>query len=224
MSDIAQLRAAMREAARKATGETQGRWSIRVVRDNSGVKYFTHYLCSAFIETPDGSTVCGSWYDDVLHRFYANHIALANPANVLRLLDALDRAENRAHILSDALHFYADAKTYFATTLISDPPCGEIADDYDVDPVNEDMGPRLGKTAREALLRVEQEDPGDPVGKLCRDYAMALHRLEQAEALLRGVCGAIEYVEADTFRADETLALKVANARAFLAETGGHDA
>lgn len=49
--------------------------------------------------------------------------------------------------LGEALGFYADPDTWFATMTLGDPPCGDIVTDYsDVDGTM-----RLGKRAREAF-------------------------------------------------------------------------
>ena len=48
-----------------------------------------------------------------------------------------------------ALYFYAHPDTYFATSLMCDPPCGEISEDYDDS--GDYYGECLGKRARKAL-------------------------------------------------------------------------
>jgi hypothetical protein len=48
----------------------------------------------------------------------------------------------------DALHFYADPETYFAISLIPDPPCGDFIEDFSETP---ELGMKPGKKAREVL-------------------------------------------------------------------------
>ena len=50
--------------------------------------------------------------------------------------------------LLDAIHFYADPETYFAISLIPDPPCGDFIEDFSETP---ELGMKPGKKAREAL-------------------------------------------------------------------------
>lgn len=70
----------------------------------------------------------------------------------------LDAAENdaaKAHAtavdLYETLEFYADPDTYFAVAIISDPPCGELIDDFSETPA---FGFKPGKRARECINKV----------------------------------------------------------------------
>jgi len=87
MSDIAQLRAAMREAASKATG---GEWTWEGV---IGDPYDLPTLYADRTDEQHGLNLLGRLDPDHNGKANLNHIALANPANVTRLLDALDRAD-----------------------------------------------------------------------------------------------------------------------------------
>jgi hypothetical protein len=52
-----------------------------------------------------------------------------------------------------ALSFYADPATYFAISVLPDPPCGDFVRDYSR--CGADWGQRPGKRARRALTKFE---------------------------------------------------------------------
>lgn len=68
--------------------------------------------------------------------------------------------EQKYEIALEALAFYADPETYFATSIFSDPPCGEIVHDYsNEEPGLEGLwansrGPKPGMRARRALVEL----------------------------------------------------------------------
>lgn len=69
--------------------------------------------------------------------------------------DTMTDAERKeAHNdMVEALIFYANPDTWFATCLIGDPPCGDIAEDFDVPVVWGDDSQRPGAQARAVLLK-----------------------------------------------------------------------
>ena len=87
-----------------------------------------------------------------------------------RLATALAEAERerdalrgRVERLVEALSFYASFDTWWAVSLLSDRPCGEIMDDFDVDPEDPHESMRPGKRARATLLPAPPTEtpPGD---------------------------------------------------------------
>lgn len=66
-------------------------------------------------------------------------------------LSKMERLQNRVAQLEQALSFYADPDTYCAMTIMTDPPCGEFADDFSDDHGGDYDRPMPGKCARAAL-------------------------------------------------------------------------
>ena len=67
-------------------------------------------------------------------------------------------AKAREVKLREALEFYADPDTYFAVSIISDPPAGDIVRDFSAVPGNDYDRPMPGKRARAAL---DPQEAGD---------------------------------------------------------------
>lgn len=62
-----------------------------------------------------------------------------------------EAAEKILSALVDALIFYASPDTYFATSFLFDPPCGEFSEDFSEVPGSDYDRPMPGKRARSAL-------------------------------------------------------------------------
>ena len=70
-----------------------------------------------------------------------------------RLTNELREAQSEAAQMRAALEFYANPDTWFATSLLTDPPCGAIVDDFS----EIDGRERLGKRARQAIANLPGE-------------------------------------------------------------------
>lgn len=57
------------------------------------------------------------------------------------------------------LEFYADPQTYFAVMLVSDPPAGDIMEDFG----STELGMKPGKKARDLLDRYDGEGVWDAI-------------------------------------------------------------
>ena len=64
--------------------------------------------------------------------------------------DAIQQSQ-RAERLAAALEFYANFETWWAVMLMADRPCGDIMEDFDIDPNDSHQLERPGKRARAVL-------------------------------------------------------------------------
>lgn len=71
------------------------------------------------------------------------------------LIEVIFDQNAKIAIAADALHFYADPDSYFAISILDDPPCGEFARDFSQDEwtaICEYDRPMPGKLAREIMI------------------------------------------------------------------------
>lgn len=65
----------------------------------------------------------------------------------------IERLKKRIEKLEKALWFYANPDTYFATSFLFDPLCGQFREDFSRVKWSDYDRPMPGKTARRALAR-----------------------------------------------------------------------